>query len=208
MKNIYFSCKLTGLHQQSTLISIGLITDNDKIFYAEFNDYQYTQLDDWTEKNILNKLVLNRDNCVSQSSLFEDDSVKYYGNSFEISIKLKEWLLDLSTSPSSIRMVGDSLCYDWVLFCELFGGSMYLPYNIINLPYDISMDFVRNGYKQDCDRISYLFQDVEKKGIQLVKKIHEFNQKKHNALHDALVTKLCYEKITIKYETTINKQND
>ena len=43
---IFFDMEFTGLHQKTTLISIGLIAEDGRTFYAEFNDYDKSQLDD------------------------------------------------------------------------------------------------------------------------------------------------------------------
>jgi hypothetical protein len=39
---IFFDTEFTGLHQGTTLISIGLISECGKTFYAEFTDYAIT----------------------------------------------------------------------------------------------------------------------------------------------------------------------
>ena len=49
---IFFDTEFTGLHQKTTLISIGLISECGKSFYAEFNDYDFNQVDDWLKENI------------------------------------------------------------------------------------------------------------------------------------------------------------
>ena len=46
MTKIFFDCEFTGLHQNTSLISIALISECGKIFYAEFNDYYEEQVDD------------------------------------------------------------------------------------------------------------------------------------------------------------------
>ena len=37
LTKIFFDCEFTGLHQRTTLISIGFITEHGDTFYAEFN---------------------------------------------------------------------------------------------------------------------------------------------------------------------------
>ena len=56
MTKIFFDTEFTGLHQNTTLISIGLISDCGKTFYAEFNDYDKSQIDDWLQTNVINNL--------------------------------------------------------------------------------------------------------------------------------------------------------
>jgi len=42
---IFFDTEFTGLHQNTTLISIGLVTEQEHSFYAEFDDYDKSQVD-------------------------------------------------------------------------------------------------------------------------------------------------------------------
>ena len=51
LKKIFFDCEFTGLHKNTTLISIGLISDCGKTFYAEFTDYDKGQVDDWIKQS-------------------------------------------------------------------------------------------------------------------------------------------------------------
>lgn len=56
---IFLDSEFTGLHQNTTLISLGLISKNNKTFYAEFVDYGRLQLNTWINKNIINNLKFN-----------------------------------------------------------------------------------------------------------------------------------------------------
>ena len=76
-------------------------------------------------------------------------------------------------------MWSDCLAYDWVLFCQLFGGAMKVPSFINYIPRDICTLFEVKGVDPDIDRVAYA-------GIKEVK---------HNALADALLIKACYEKL-------------
>ena len=50
---IFFDTEFTGLHQNTTLISIGCIDENGRTFYAESTDYDRSQVDDWIQKNVI-----------------------------------------------------------------------------------------------------------------------------------------------------------
>lgn len=56
--NLYFDTEFTGLHKNTTLISIGIIADDGKEFYGEFTDYDESLLDDWIKKNVIANLPL------------------------------------------------------------------------------------------------------------------------------------------------------
>lgn len=45
--NIYFDTEFTGLHQNTTLISIGCVSEDNKTFYAELDDYDQSQVNVW-----------------------------------------------------------------------------------------------------------------------------------------------------------------
>ena len=55
---IYFDTEFSGLHQGTTLISIGLISECGKTFYAELTDYDKSQIDDWLQENVIDNLTL------------------------------------------------------------------------------------------------------------------------------------------------------
>ena len=51
---VYFDCEFTGLHQNTTLISIGLVSERGNYFYAEFTDYNKDQVNDWIREEEIN----------------------------------------------------------------------------------------------------------------------------------------------------------
>ena len=59
MLPIYYDAEFTGLHKNTTFISIGLVTEKGSYFYAEFNDYDESQVDDWIQKHVINNLQFN-----------------------------------------------------------------------------------------------------------------------------------------------------
>ena len=59
MTKIFFDTEFTGLHQNTTLVSIGLISEDGKTFYAEITDYDKSQVDKWLQENVIDKLILN-----------------------------------------------------------------------------------------------------------------------------------------------------
>jgi hypothetical protein len=56
MTKVFFDTEFTGLHQGTTLISIGLVAETGETFYAELSDYDQTQVDDWLRENVISKL--------------------------------------------------------------------------------------------------------------------------------------------------------
>lgn len=159
---IFFDTEFTGLHKQTTLISIGLVSETDKTFYAEFDDYDKNQVTDWLKENVIPNL----------------GSAQIRGSQKEIAGALRRWLHDFG----EVELWSDCLAYDWVLFCDLFGSAMTIPENVYYIPYDICTLFKIKGVDPDVSREKFVF------GM-------EMRDKKHNALFDAQVIRLCYDKL-------------
>ena len=56
--NIYFDTEFTGLHKDTTLISLGCVADDGRRFYTEFTDFDKSQCNDWINENVINNLLL------------------------------------------------------------------------------------------------------------------------------------------------------
>lgn len=171
---IFLDSEFTSLRQDTTLISIGLISENGKSFYAEFNDYNQDLIDSdpWLIENVINNLLYNTEYFKSVA-----DKV-IYGNTIQVRIALKEWLRQFD----QIEIWSDCLAYDWVLFNDLFGryyGS--LPKNVSYIPFDICTLMKIKGIDPDINREEFINNSVI--------------GKKHNSLYDARVIKACYEKL-------------
>jgi len=171
-KRIFMDCEFTGLHQHTTLISIGLISDCGKEFYAEFNDYDESQINEWLQKNILDNLFFKPS---KQKDMQLRDRNWYKTNTEEIVILLREWLAQFE----EVEIWSDTYAYDWVLFNQLFGHAFNIPENVSQIPFDISTLFRIKGIDPDVNREEF----AEMNG-----------NKKHIALWDAKVIRGCYIK--------------
>lgn len=174
MTKIFFDTEFTGLHQNTTLISIGLVSECGKTFYAELTDYDKSQVDGWIQENVIDKLLGNemfKDN-------YWDHNLRMGGNSPAVKGALEVWLNQFE----QVEMWSDCLSYDWVLFCQLFGHAFNIPKNVYYIPFDICTLFSVKGIDPDISREE--FAEVKIK------------DKKHNALFDAQVIKKCYDKLT------------
>lgn len=174
---IFFDTEFTGLHQKTTLISIGMISECGKSFYAEFTDYDSSQVDEWIENNVIYNLH-HPYGDVSDCIVTEDrpDDMLVYGTSKEIKMYLKKWLSQFE----KVEMWSDCLSYDWMLFNELFGGAFNIPENVYYIPFDICTIF----------RMKKINPDISREKFAGVK-----GDKKHNALFDAQVIKKCYNRL-------------
>lgn len=174
---IFFDTEFTGLHQRTTLISIGLVAENGREFYAEFTDFDKDQIDDWLRDNILVNLIYKHDD---NRAYTDGAHTGRNGDRAYIAGELEKWL-DSFVEP--VEMWSDCLAYDWILFCQLWGGALKVPEWIYYIPFDIATLFKVEGVDPDINREKF------------VGWIGEDEKNKHNSLWDAKVIKACYEKL-------------
>lgn len=178
MTRIFFDFEFTGLHQNTTPVSLGMISDSGLIFYAEFADYDKTQVDAWLKENVIEHLGnLPKGTYGIVHNIEQLYSIKYMCEDKDaIRASLETWLNQFG----QVEMWGDCQAYDWVLFRELWdGGPGCLPDNIYYIPFDLCTLLQVKGIDPDIGRIEF-------SGMEATK---------HNALDDARVIKACYEKL-------------
>lgn len=56
---LFFDTEFTGLRKDTTLISLGIVSDDGRKFYAECCDYDRNQCDDWVLENVISNLYLS-----------------------------------------------------------------------------------------------------------------------------------------------------
>ena len=184
---IFFDTEFTGLHQHTTLISLGAVAENGEAFYAEFNDFDKKQVTPWIEENVLAHLMLMSPAPFTARDIIEDNNalVKVYGDTKYIKDRFLQWLSQFD----SVEFWSDVLPYDWVLLQELIGdyssGYPKLPGNVYYIPFDIATLMKIKGVDPDINRETFAAPELEQK-------LKSF---KHNALHDAIVIKACYERL-------------
>lgn len=183
MSLLFFDTEFTGLRKDTTLISLGIVSDNGKRFYAEFADYDESQCDEWIKNNVINNLHLGgmRDGI---SDIDEEPSgIMVRGNKNYVAKELKEWLSQFD----SIQFVSDVCHYDFVLLIDLLTGgktALDLPDNISAVCHDINSDIARHYGITEREAF-------DKSREEIVSELcgHEVDGTKHNALYDAEVIK-------------------
>jgi hypothetical protein len=80
-------------------------------------------------------------------------------------------------------MWSDCLAYDWVLFNEMWGHAFDVPKLIYYIPFDICTLFKIKGIDPDISREEFAENKPDGK------------LQKHNSLWDAMIIKMCYEKL-------------
>lgn len=128
---IFFDTEFTGLHKDTTLISIGLVDEKGYTFYAELTDYDKSQCDDWINENVIANLTGER-------SLTKP----------ELKLALTDWL----SSHGTVEIWSDCLAYDWILFNDIFGGAFDIPKCVYYIPFDICTLMKIKGVDPDINR--------------------------------------------------------
>ncbi|MFK7905263.1 MAG: hypothetical protein AB8B69_09070 [Chitinophagales bacterium] len=190
-KKLFLDTQSTGLKQNTTLISMGIVSECGSSFYAELSDYDNTQVDDWQQENVIDKLRMSKPSNDEEeyyqasrsegnpkgTSLYDGYSVQFRGDREVLKVELERWLAQFE----EVEIWGDCLAFDWVLFCEVFGSSSgvpNLPKNVLYIPFDICTLFRDKGIDPDVSRQSF-----SNLGNDLVK---------HNPLDDALLICACF----------------
>ena len=97
------------------LISIGIVCEDGREFYAENVDADLTRANDFVKKNVIPNLEFQ--DC----SIFSSES-RVYGDTDLIAFCIKEFII--YEKPEFWGYYAD---YDWVAFCWLFGSMIDLP---------------------------------------------------------------------------------
>ena len=186
---VWFDTEFTGLHKNTTLISIGLVNEYDETFYAEFTDYDESQCDDWIKENVLNNLQfknMTSDRWAETFMVDEDRHTRVRGNKDFVRYNLELWL---SRYSDEIQLISDVSHYDMVLFIDIWGGAFDIPDNVCASCHDINQDIAR--FYDITESRAF---DISREEIIKDSK-YEVDGTKHNSLYDAKVIRAIYNKL-------------
>jgi len=178
---IFFDTEFTGLHKNTTLISIGLVDENGRTFYAEFLDYDTNQVDDWIKDNVINNLKYNT--CTKNGCNKDREHFECVGNTYYISTWLDIWLSEYD----NVELVSDCCHYDMVLFIDIFGGAFDIPKQVNPACHDINQDIARYYEISEKEAFDFSREELLQNNAITIK------GDKHNSLYDAKVIKTIYE---------------
>lgn len=189
---LFFDTEFTGLHKNTTLISLGIVAEDGRKFYAVLNDFDRTQCTQWIKENVIKGAV--EDALSNPISIIDDIGVdgKYKenwfvkGNKRFVSVYLNRWL-DWIGGYNSIQFVSDVCHYDFVLLVDLItnGGTAFdLPGNISPACHDMNQDIARFYKVTDAEAF-----DMSREQIMndLCGQDYIVNGNKHDAMYDAEV---------------------
>lgn len=188
---LFFDMEFTGLHKNTTPISIGITSENGKRFYAEFTDYDESQCNDWIKENVIKNLKL-AGMGVGVSDTDENSPLRIVmGDKRYIRQEANEWLRQFN----KIQFVSDVCHYDFVLLIDLLtngGTALDLPENISAVCHDLNMDIARHFRVSDLEAF-----DMNREQIvnDLCDPEDIVTGEKHNSLYDAQIIKTIYDSL-------------
>ena len=175
---VFFDTEFTGLHKDTTLISIGCVDENGATFYAELTDYDQSQCDDWIKEHVIAHLKYNGEKCGSSAAGHTEISATKE--------EVKEYLTAWLSNYDEVQFVSDVCHYDMVLLIDIFGHAFKLPKGVNAACHDINQDIAEHYGCSETEAF-----DKSREGI-LADYDLAIEGDKHNALYDAQVIKRIY----------------
>lgn len=219
---LFFDMEFTGLRQNTTLISIGIVSEDGRKFYAELTDYNENQCNKWINENVVKNLHLPHipwhSKCTENIKKLEEDGYvisqnphipkegalleyDYFKSDNENMTALGDshWigiaLNEWLKQFDTIQFVSDVCHYDFVLLIELItngGTALDLPDNISAVCHDINQDIAQHFGVTDAEAF-----DMSREQImnELCGSEAIVTGDKHNSLYDAEVIRAIYKEI-------------
>lgn len=166
------------------LISIGIVAEDGRTYYAISNEYNYNDADRWVKDNVILSAYSESVNGDARNAMDCSNFHKHIGKSnqhiaqdlllfFQCSEDHLFW-----RAPASVEIYGYYADYDWVLFCSLFGRMIDLP----------------KGFPMYCRDLKQMM-DERRLTKEWKEKNHPEPENEHNALADAIWNKELHQKI-------------
>jgi hypothetical protein len=115
------------------LISIAVVCEDGREYYAISSEYDYKNADEWVKNNVIIPAYINRVHGDARNMSDASNFHKGWGKS---NAQIAQDLLEFFKcgyedghwyAPPGIEVYGYYADYDWVLFCSLFGRMIDLP---------------------------------------------------------------------------------
>lgn len=178
------------------LISIGIVREDGREYYAISNEFNPNDADKWVKENVISKLPRKSVNwsdqggdgprAISESLLYKPNSVianevRLFFGCYEDSLFWR--------APPCIEVYGYYSDYDWVLLCSLFGRMIDLPKGFPMFCIDLKQELDNRIARSEIRAIGY------EAAVTRIKNHAEYPQQQdeHNALSDAIWNKKLYD---------------
>jgi hypothetical protein len=184
---LFMDLEFTGLTRTTTPISLGIVSEDNKTFYAEFSDYNAFLCDNWIKENVIANLEFK--DKVGMYTSNDRSNYKVYGTKYFIRRHLMYWLEQFG--DSKLQFYADVCHYDFVLLIDIMAESaLSLPLNISASCHDINQDIAK--YYNITDKEAF---DKNREALLVDNDMSLPKGKQHNSLYDAILAKNIYEKI-------------
>lgn len=217
---LFFDTEFTGLRKGTTLISIGIVAEDGKKFYAEFTDYDEMQCNQWINDNVIGNLLLfpipwsqeideriksmEKEGYVFPNipDLPRPNAILSYpykkGAKDDMQVVgnrfwIKEHLVDWLSQFGSIQFISDVCHYDFVLLIDLITSSttaLNLPNSISAACHDLNIDIARHYGISEKEAFDKSREDIVSELC-----AQQIEGEKHNSLYDAEVIRAIYTEI-------------
>lgn len=173
------------------LISIGIVAEDGRKYYAISNEYNYNDANDWVKENVILPMYVDAVHGDNRNRYSDKNFHFTYGKSKErIAKEIIDFMgcwrdqLFYRVGNDVPEIYGYYADYDWVLFCSLFGRMIDLP----------------KGFPMYCRDLKQMMDDAG-----LSKEWKRVNcpdpSEEHNALVDARWNMKLYNAIMAEVET-------
>ncbi len=195
------------------LISIGIVAEDGRTYYAISNQFNPDDASKWVKDNVLYPIMLeygfsknlsNLHGCLSYSKMAVKSIQKHFGKhpatiGYEIMQFCGGSLVE-QFAENDIQFYGYFADYDWVVFCAMFGRMIDLPKGFPMYCRDLKQMLDERVEKlTNSDFIGTFHIEKPLTFKEKLKMIKEGNLKypkqgkEHNALDDAMWNKKLYE---------------
>jgi hypothetical protein len=160
------------------LISIGIVAEDGRTYYAISNEYNYNDADDWVKENVIIPMYTQEISGDRRNHIDAEHFHKCIPNgksNKQIAEEIKHFcnpeLFLHNTAEPELEFYGYYADYDWVLLCSLFGRMIDLP----------------KYFPMYCKDLKQYFDDVQYTQKYDLKQQPNYpkQQNEHNALSDA-----------------------
>lgn len=124
----FLDCEFIEDGNTIDLISIGIISEDNKEYYAINYNCDFTKASPWVKANVLNTLP-KKPIPVFYASSEDFKNSKEYKQGWRTKSLIAKEVIEFIGEDSNVEFWGEWPSYDWVVFCQLFGTMMDLPYN-------------------------------------------------------------------------------
>lgn len=190
------------------LISIGIVAEDGREYYAISNEFSDYDADQWVKDNVIAKLPpdLSIWNTTSSGGMLRKSNN-------QICSEIKQFMgykpeytdygSDEFSTDKDIEIWAYYADYDWVLFCSLFGRMIDLPKGMpmycrdLKQEFDKAVEIIHSKSKAEILLSAYKCLSVKQISDKLrASKDYPKNENDHDALADAKWNKSLYQWIT------------